>query len=63
MDTMEDVIKYGSDMGNTFLLTGTIAGVVWLQNIHSGVAPLLLITGGFIVIYTNWLKRRNKKKE
>ena len=61
MNDIEDVIKYGGDLGNTFLLTGLIAGVMWLQNIQPGVAPLFLIVGAFIILYVNWLKKRNEK--
>ena len=60
---MEDVIKYGHDLGTSFLLVGLIASVVWLQTIHAGVAPLFLIVGAFVVIYTNWLKRIHSKKK
>ena len=62
-DTMDELIKYGGDLGNTFLLTGAISTVIWLQGMYPGIAPVLLITGGFVIVYTNWLKRRNAKKD
>lgn len=62
-EKIEEVIGYGQDLGNTFLLTGLVASVVWLQNINPGIAPVFLIAGGFIVVYTKWLKQRNIPKK
>lgn len=58
-----DIVKYGQDMGNSFLLTGLIASVVWLQGIYPGVAPAFLIIGAFLSIYSNWIARRVARLE
>jgi len=62
-ENMRDLVKYGQDMGNSFLLTGLIASVVWLQSIMPGVAPGMLIIGAFITIYSNWMAQRAARME
>lgn len=59
-DKMRELVKYGSDLGAMFLLTGLIAIVIYLQQSYPGIAAVFLITGGFIMVYINWIKRRNK---
>jgi len=61
VEKIQEIIGYGKDLGNTFLLTGLIATVIWLQTIMPGIAPTFLVVGAFISLYTSWLQRRNKE--
>jgi len=63
MEDIREVLKFGEDLGNTFLLVGLVTAAVWLQSISQGVAPMFLIIGGMIVMYTKWQKGRLLKEK
>lgn len=63
MEDVRDVIQFGNDLGNTFLLTGLVSAAVWLQFQVPAVAAVFLIAGAFIVVYTKAIKKKMLKDE